>query len=221
MKRAFLVDRQLLLGHAPKNLRRRTDVDDRLGHVLLQRIQYAHRALNVRVHRVEWRIEARARKALCGEVEDIVRLCLRHDSLNGQRIAQIAVEQRNPVAGVDPARDVRKVVQRAAPPAHPCNLPIRVFEQIFGQVGPHHACNARYQCSFGCHRLPGAPLRRLDEPSPNRGETSLGRRQLLPRQSGRLGRPRRVRLAAIPLHGPAEALGQTNLSLESQKPTGG
>ena len=73
-------------------------MNDRLGRMLLQRIEDAHRALDVGVHGVERCIEAGAREALGGEMEDVVRLGVGHDVLDRHRVAQVAIQQRDTIA---------------------------------------------------------------------------------------------------------------------------
>ena len=73
-------------------------MDHGLGRMLAQRVEHAHRALDVGVHRVERRIEAGAREALGGEVEDVVGLGLHHDVADRHGVAQVAVLQEDPVA---------------------------------------------------------------------------------------------------------------------------
>ena len=53
MERAFLVDRQFLLGHAAEHLGGGADMDDGLGGIFPQRRQYPFRALDVGVHGIE------------------------------------------------------------------------------------------------------------------------------------------------------------------------
>ena len=129
-------------------------MDDRLGRVLLQRVEHAHRALDVGVHGVERCVEAGARKALGGEMEDVVRLGVGHDVLDRHRVAQVAVEQRDAVAGIDPPRDVGEVVERAAPAAHADDVPVGLLEQELGKVRADHSRDACDEGASSSHRPP-------------------------------------------------------------------
>src|SRR5216684_6333785 len=134
-------------------------MDDRLGRMLLQRIEDAHRPLDIGVQGVERCVEAGARKALSGEMEDVVRLGVGYDILDRHRVAQVAIEQRDTVAGVDPPRDAGKIVERAAPAAHADDVPVRPLKQELGKVGTDHSRDACDEGASSSHRasiLPSA-----------------------------------------------------------------
>jgi hypothetical protein len=161
MERALLVDRQLVPRDAAEHFRRCADMHDGLRAGRADRLEHARRALDVGVVGVERRLEAGAREALGGKMEDVVGPRLAHDVLHRQRVAQVAVEKEHAVAPVDPVRERLEIVQRTAPPDHPVDVPVRVGDQVLGQVRPDHSRDARDQCALACHdlRLRPAPSR--------------------------------------------------------------
>ena len=102
--------------------------------------------------RVERRVEAGARKALRGEVEDVVRPGVGHDVLDRHRVAQVAVEQRDAVAGVDAPGDVGEIVERAAPAAHADDVPVGLLEQELGKMRADHSRDAGDERASSSHR---------------------------------------------------------------------
>ena len=92
-------------------------MDDRLGGVFLEGIQHPNGALDVGVHGVEGRIKAGVWKALSGEMEYVVRPRLGHRVADRQAVPEIAVDQRNPLLGIDAFDEVGKVVHRTTPAA--------------------------------------------------------------------------------------------------------
>ena len=76
----------------------------RIGLQHAQRIEHARRTLDIRVKRIERRVEASARETLRCEMENIIRLRLADHVLNRERIAQIAIEQMDAILAID-ARD--------------------------------------------------------------------------------------------------------------------
>src|SRR5262249_15218793 len=149
----FLVDRQFLARHAPKHLGGGADMNDRLWSVLLQGIQHPHRALDVGVQSVDWRIEARTWKALRGEVEDIVGFGLGHGIANGQAVPKIDVEKIDPLLRVDPPDQMRKVVHRAAPATQSEDFPVRLLDEVVGEVRTHHSGDASDEYARPSHPM--------------------------------------------------------------------
>ena len=82
-------------------------------------------------------------------MEDIIRLRLAHDILDRERVAQIAIEQRDAVAAIDASDNGFEIVQRAAPPEHAVDIPIGILQQELGKVGAHHAGDSGNQALLG------------------------------------------------------------------------
>src|SRR3979409_1510537 len=64
-------------------------------------------------------------------------------ALHGQAVPQIALEQAQAIAVVDPREQVLDVVQRTAPAAETDDVPVGVGQEEIGEVRPHHARDSR------------------------------------------------------------------------------
>ena len=144
VKRARFVDGKPLARHAPEHFGRRADVDDR-AEVLPQAeaLEQPARAENVRLERLERGVEADARVALRRQVKDVVGPREVDRALHRQAVAQVALDQRDAIAAVDPREQMLDVVHRASPAAEADDVPVGVGEEEVGEVRPHHPGDAR------------------------------------------------------------------------------
>jgi hypothetical protein len=183
MKRAGFCDRQLLAWNAPEDFGRRTDVYHRINtRTTSQDFQQSLCAEHICVQRLDRRGEAGFGIALCGEMKDVVRLCLLHGVLQGHMVAKVPIQKEDSFVLVCAIKQVLNIVERTAPAAHPENIPVGILQQIIRQVGSHHSRDAGNQRSWSPLHISGLHTAKVGVQSNNPAQHGRKRPQLSSRQ---------------------------------------